>query len=177
MKVIEVRRHSVRGAGPHLNRKGVELARLVGSVTNRPGRVIKSTLERAFETAIAMGFAVDEQLEILSTLGNDVNAEIFWDSPYADFAGKMRSGSALERFAKELGALVATIAAEISGDGRVLIVTHGGIVQTIAAACLPPEENFSALGGPPSYCEGIEIYYDGSKFAGYKILRVEQNLK
>lgn len=173
MKVIEIRRHSVRGAGPHLNQKGVELARRVGSGTNRPARVITSTLERAFETAIAMGFAVDEQLEILSTLGNDVNAEIFWDSPYAEFANKMRPGSALDRFAKELGALVVKIAAEISGNGRVLIVTYGGIVQTIAAVCLPPEENFSDLGGPPSYCEGIEIYYEGTKFSGYKILRVE----
>lgn len=174
MKVIEIRRHSVRGAGPHLNQKGVELARRIGSGVNRPGRVIASTLERAFETAIAMGFAVDEQLEILSTLGNDVNSEIFWDSPYADFADKMRAGSALERFAKELGALVAKIAAEISDNGRVLIVTHGGIVQTIAAACLPAEEDFSKLGGPPSYCEGIELYYDGTKFSGYKILRVSE---
>lgn len=172
MKVIEIRRHSVRGAGPHLNQKGVELARLVGGGIARPGLVVTSTLDRAFETAIAMGFAVDDRLETLATLGDDVSAEIFWDSPYANFAAAMRPGSALERFSKELAALMDKIAAGLCEQGRALVVTHGGIVQAIAAACLPPETDFAALGGPPSYCEGIELHYEGGRVAGFKTLRV-----
>ncbi len=171
MKVIEIRRHSVRGAGAHLNQKGVDLARGAGNAMKRPARVITSTLERAFETAIAMGFAVDEQYGLLATMGDGVSAEIFWDSPYADFSAKMCAGTALSHFAEELEALIGRIAADIPDEGRALIITHGGIIQTIAAACLPGED-LSKLGGPPSYCEGLELYFEEGKCAGYKAIRM-----
>ena len=61
MKTIEIRRHSIRSnPGVHLNQQGVTLARLVGQNLGPFDRVVTSTLPRAFETALAMGFAVDE---------------------------------------------------------------------------------------------------------------------
>ena len=42
-----------------------------------------STLPRAFETAIAMGFAVDAQIELMSTYGEDVEREVPWPQPFA----------------------------------------------------------------------------------------------
>ena len=173
MKVIEIRRHSIRGNGLHLNREGIALARRVGNDMQRAARVITSTLDRAFETAIAMGFAVDERYEILSTMGDKASLEIFWDSPYSEFSDKMIAGSALESLGGELKKLSGAIAADIPNDGRALIITHGGIIQTIAAACLPGEE-FSKSDGPPSYCEGIEIHYDNEKsdICGFKFIRL-----
>ncbi len=173
MKVIEIRRHSIRGNGAHLNGEGISLARRIGNDMPRAARVITSTLDRAFETAIAMGFAVDERYEILSTMGDKVSSEIYWDSPYADFSDKMIAGSALESLGGELKKLVRAISADIPSDGRALIITHGGIIQTIAAACLYGED-LSKLGGPPSYCEGIEIHYDNEKndICGFKLVKL-----
>ena len=79
MKTIEIRRHSIRTIpGDHLNQQGVTLARLVGQNLGPFDRVVTSTLPRAFETAIAMGFAVDEQNELMSTYGNEVGREAPW---------------------------------------------------------------------------------------------------
>lgn len=173
MKVIEIRRHSIRGNGAHLNCEGIALARRVGNGMQRAAKVITSPLERAFETAIAMGFCVDEKYEVLSTMGEKASREIFWDSPYGDFADKMLEGSALAELGDKLKKLVCAVAADIPPDGRALIITHGGIIQIIAAACLSGED-LSKLGGPPSYCEGVEICYSNEKneICGYKIIRL-----
>lgn len=62
MRVLEVRRHTMRSKpGKHLSQAGVSLARHVGETMGSFDRVVTSTLARAFETAIAMGFAVDER--------------------------------------------------------------------------------------------------------------------
>ena len=56
MKILEVRRHSIRSPlSDHLNQTGVTLARLVGQNIGPFDRVVTSTLPRAFETAISMG--------------------------------------------------------------------------------------------------------------------------
>ncbi len=77
MKIIEHRRHSIRSSDTvHLNQKGVELARLVGNEMGTFDRVITSGHERAFETAIAMGYAVDDQFTDVMTFGQEVMNEV-----------------------------------------------------------------------------------------------------
>ena len=67
MRTLEVRRHTIRNlSSPHISQDGVDLARRVGQGLGKFDRVVTSTLPRAFETAIAMGYAVDEQIEQLS---------------------------------------------------------------------------------------------------------------
>jgi hypothetical protein len=80
LRTLEVRRHTMRLIPDHhLTQAGVELARRIGESTGPFQRVITSTLPRAFETALAMGFAVDEQNEVLSQLAPDVEDEIAWN--------------------------------------------------------------------------------------------------
>ena len=103
MKVIEIRRHSIRSKpGLHLNQSGVTLARLVGQNLGPFDRVITSTLSRAFETAIAMGFAVDEQIEAMSAYGDDVEAEVPWPQTFAVYAAAASRNSAAGKYAKNL---------------------------------------------------------------------------
>ena len=79
MKTLEIRRHSIRSQlGEHLNQTGVTLARLVGQNIGPFDRMVTSMLPRAFETAIAMGFAVDEQNELMSATGSSVEREAPW---------------------------------------------------------------------------------------------------
>ncbi|MBZ0278386.1 MAG: hypothetical protein K8I60_19725, partial [Anaerolineae bacterium] len=69
MRYLEMRRHTIRiKPGQHLSQAGVTLARRVGETIGPFDRVITSTIPRAYETAIAMGFAVDEQLDELGTM-------------------------------------------------------------------------------------------------------------
>ena len=81
MAVIEHRRHSWREPpGQHLTQKGVELARRVGETMGRFDLVVTSDLPRAFETAIAMGYAVDREEPLLGRFGDDLAEEgVRWE--------------------------------------------------------------------------------------------------
>src|SRR4051812_10890120 len=86
MKTLEIRRHSMRkqGGGSQLSQEGVDYARRLGASMGPFVRVATSVVPRARETAIAMGFAVDEELVTLAS-GEDFYAESeqnrWWESP------------------------------------------------------------------------------------------------
>ena len=91
MKYLELRRHSKRVIpGEHLSQTGVALARRVGEAMGPFDLVITSTLTRAFETAIAMGFAVQEQCEEFCSFGDAVNEAIRYPAPFARYAQQMQ---------------------------------------------------------------------------------------
>jgi hypothetical protein len=105
MKTIEIRRHSIRSIpGDHLNQAGVSLARQVGENLGLFDRVSTSTLPRAFETAIAMGFAVREQVELMSTYGADVERDVPWPQSFDAYARavRRRRGGAAQQYASQL---------------------------------------------------------------------------
>lgn len=174
MQVIEVRRHSLRNKpGQHLSQTGVTLACRVGENLGPFERVITSTLPRAFETAIAMGFTVDEQLDQLCAMGDDVDAEIHWAAGFAEFARVIKQGGATARFARSQAALWRSIAKALPDGGCALIVTHGGIIEAGAVVCLPQVDH-RAWGQGCGYCEGVRLGFDGERFTGIEILRVER---
>ena len=171
MRNLEVRRHSMRPKpGQHLSQAGVSLARGVGDNMGPFKRVITSTLPRAFETAIAMGFAVDEQHEKLSMLGNDVDAEINWAAGFAEFARVIRQGGATARFAGVQAKLWRSIVESLPEDANALIITHGGIIEAGAVACLPDADH-KAWGAGCDYCEGVYLSFDKGNFTSIEILR------
>jgi broad specificity phosphatase PhoE len=172
MSYLEVRRHTMRVEhGRHLSQAGVSLARRVGNALGPFDRVVTSTVPRAFETAIAMGFAVDEQLDQLSTLGDDVSAEIDWRAGFAEFARVIRQGGATARFALRQADLWRSIVKALPEGRRALVITHGGIVEAGAVACLPQADH--ATWGPScDYCEGVRLAFDGEQFTMAELLRV-----
>ncbi len=172
MKTIEIRRHSIRNKpGDHLNQPGVTLARLVGQNLGPFDRVVTSTLPRAIETAIAMGFVVDELNELMSTTGNDVEREAPWPLTPAGYAEVVRNGGAAAHYANQL-VTVYTKLADYLMDGRAaLVVNHGGVLELGAVACLPAADHF-AWGSHFDYCEGIRLFWDNGKFVNGEVLRV-----
>ena len=172
MKTIEIRRHSIRSKpGAHLNQQGVTLARLVGQNLGPFDRVVTSTLPRAFETAIAMGFAVDEQNELMSTYGNEVEREAPWPLSPAGYAEVIRKGGAAAKYANQLVAVYTKIADYVAEGRAALVVNHGGIVEMGAVACLPDADHF-AWGSHFECCEGVRLFYEDEKFVDAEILRV-----
>lgn len=174
MKTIEIRRHSVRTIpGDHLNQKGVTLARLVGQNLGPFDRVVTSTLPRAFETAIAMGYAVDEQSELMSTYGNAVGMEAPWPLSCAGYAEVVRKGGAAAEYANQLADLYSKIANYISEGRKALVINHGGVLELGAVACLPDADHIR-WGSHFEYCEGIRLFWEDGKFVEGEVLRVSK---
>lgn len=172
MKILEIRRHSIRSQpGDHLNQSGVTLARLVGQNIGPFDRVVTSTLPRAIETAIAMGFAVDEQVELMNTYGHDVEKEAPWPLSFADYAETIKRGGASAKYARKLTKYYAGVMNHISESRSALAINHGGVVELGVVGCLPGFD-FSAWGGSVEYCEGARLYWDENKFHNGEALRV-----
>ena len=174
MKTIEIRRHSIRHKpGDHLNQAGVTLARRVGEGLGPFDRVVTSTLPRAFETAIAMGFAVDRQIELMSSYGMDVESEVPWPQSFAVYAEAIRHGNASAEYANKLARYYAQLADSLPEGGAALIVNHGGILEMGVVASFP-DADYQSWGGAIDYCEGAKLYWNDSSCVQAEVLRISK---
>jgi broad specificity phosphatase PhoE len=173
MKTLEIRRHSIRSIpGDHLNQEGVSLARQVGEGLGPFDRVVTSTLPRAFETALAMGFAVDEQVALMSTYGASVEGEVPWPQPFASYARAFRRGSASQWYAGQLAEYYAVLANRLADGRAALVINHGGVLELGVVACFP-SANYESWGDAVSYCEGARLFWDDGKFVKAEVLRIQ----
>ena len=173
MRYLEVRRHTMRvKPGQHLSQDGVDLARRVGSQTGPFEFVITSTLHRAYETAIAMGFAVNDQLDDLCPMGQAIEAEVgSFDVGFGAYGQAYHRKSAIASFMRNQADLWQMIASSVTDGGSALLITHGGIVEAGAVGCLP-QAGHAAWGPVIDYCEGARLSFNGERFVGIEILRV-----
>ena len=172
--IVEHRRHSMRHKpGRHLSQEGVDLARRVGADLGPFDRVVTSTVPRAAETAVAMGFAVSDEVEALSSLPPGFEDEITWDAGFARMAAivKRKPDGVVARFAGELAALLHALADRLAPDGRLLVVSHGGIVEASAVGCLP-DHDLTTWDHACNYCEGVRLHLAGGEWHGIEVLRV-----
>lgn len=172
MKIIELRRHSIRSQpGDHLSQAGVTLARRIGETIGPFEHVVTSTLTRAFETAIAMGFAVTEQMELMSTYGPSVEAEIPWPQPFAAYAKAIHRGNAAATYANDLGDYYTNLANSLQEGGAALVINHGGVVELGAVAAFP-DGDYESWGEAVNYCEGARLFWQDGKFVSGEVLRL-----
>ena len=83
MRTLEVRRHTMRRKpGQRLSQDGIELARLVGDGSGHFDLVVSSDVPRAIETAIAMGYEVNEIDPMLGQLPDDVFDSGVWPASF-----------------------------------------------------------------------------------------------
>jgi len=174
MKTIEIRRHSIRHKpGDHLNQAGVTLARWVGEGLGPFDQVVTSTLPRAFETAIAMGFAVDQEIELMSSYGMDVESEVPWPQSFAGYANAVRHGKAAAGYANKLARYYAQLADSLPKGGAALVVNHGGILEMGVIASFP-DADYEFWGGGADYCEGAKLYWNHASCVQVEVLRVSK---
>ena len=157
--------------GVHLSQQGVTLARLVGQNIGPFDRVVTSTLPRAFETAIAMGFAVDEQNELMNTFGDAVEREAPYPLSLAGYAEVVKKGGVAANYANKLMDVYTKLANFISEGRAALVVNHGGVAELGAVACLPNGDHVK-WGSHFEYCEGIKLFWEDGKFVHAEIVRV-----
>jgi broad specificity phosphatase PhoE len=171
MRYIELRRHTMRvQPGQHLSQAGVDLARRLGSAIGPFHRVVTSTIPRAYETAIAMGFAVDEQVEAFGNMS--VEEEVAWDAGFAGWAAAFRRGGQAEKYIREQAALITEIVRSLPEGGSALVISHGGIVEAQTVGCLP-HVDFTTWGVACDYCEGARLMFDYERFMAGEVLRVK----
>ncbi len=174
MKIIEVRRHSIRSkSGDHLNQSGVTLARLVGENLGPFDRVVTSMVPRAFETAIAMGFAVDAQIELMSTYGDDVEHEVPWPQPFSAYAKAVQRGGAARRYAHQLADYYASLADYLANERAALVINHGGVLELGVVAAFP-DADYESWGEAADYCEGVRLFWNDGKCMNAEVLRVSR---
>jgi broad specificity phosphatase PhoE len=173
VRVIDHRRHTLRvPSGEHLSQAGVDLARRVGSTMERYDVVVTSTVARAFETAIAMGFAVDEQWPALAPQPDPVHDEADWQRGCAEYARAARLGGAAASYLRDLASLFQALANRLPADGQALVISHGGVVEAATVACLP-EKDYTGWDASSSYCAGVRLSITHGRFTDAQLLTVE----
>jgi len=174
MKTIEIRRHSLRKPPtPHLTQEGVSLARRAGETMGPFNRVVTSTAPRAFETAIAMGFAVDEQAELISMLPDAIDKILPYPQPFAEYY-EMRNHPSVAKHLHKLAHFYSALVLSLPAAGSALVVNHGGIVELSAAACVP-QADYQAFGPQVACCEGVRMSWDDGAFRKVEVLRIESD--
>jgi len=174
MRILEIRRHTMRqSSGTHLTQAGVDLARRVGNELGQFDRVITSTLPRAFETAIAMGYAVDEQIEQLGMMNDAVTAVIPWNAGYTAWLKAAQNNPVVARYTQAMADLLRSIVRALPENGSALIISHGGIVEAGTIGCLPAGTYF-ADDAACGYCEGARLTFDGDAAINLEMLRADQ---
>ena len=149
----------------------MNLARRVGEGMAAFDKVYTSPVPRAFETAIAMGYAVDQQVELLASMPSD--AEISFDEGFGGFSSFIRQNpdSDVADFARTLADFHVGVARSLPDGGQALIISHGGFIEASAVGCLPDADH-ERWGPSCNYCEGVRLRYAEGAFQSCEILRV-----
>jgi broad specificity phosphatase PhoE len=183
MRSIEIRRHSYtkkgpgRGKGSHLSAQGIAVARELGAHTGPFDVVLTSLVPRTLETAVAMGYAVDEQLDVLGTMPPEVVEEIGhhdrwrWTDPFTTFAQLATSGGPTGQLSRRQREAWVQAVESVPPAGRVLLISHGRIIELGLVACVP-DGDFVAWGAPFQHCEGVRLEYDQGRFTNVQVLRL-----
>lgn len=183
MRWLEVRRHSLtkkgtaRGHGSHLSAEGVALARTVGGQLGPFARVLTSLAPRAIETAVAMGFAVDDTIDLPSgyipgQVGQ--HQQWTWPEPYVSYGELIGSGGDLAKVAHAHADHWAATVHGLPDGATALVVSHGGTIEPALVACLPGS-NHAMWGAPFSHCDGARLGYNNGRFVTVQFRRARHH--
>ena len=173
MRVLEHRRHSHREpSSVHLSRDGVALAHRLAATIGRFDRVVTSPKPRAVESAEALGFAVDATLPELGKMPDDAGIPLDQLNPrsFADYVRGTRRSATMAAYARSQAALMRRELEQVPEEGRLLLVSHGGVIEFGAAAARPVDAR--SFGPPLGHLEGVRLYLDAGEWVRGEVLRV-----
>lgn len=182
MRWLEVRRHSmtkkgmILGRGSHLTQEGVALARTVGESLHPFAYVVASASQRAIETAVAMGLAVDDTIDLPSGYLPGVvdhHEQWRWPTPYRRYAYLLQRSNALAAVAEAHRVIWTQIVQTVPNHGAALVIGHGGGIEPALVACLPDADHQS-WGPPFAHCDGARLSFDHDQFVGIQFHRVDR---
>ena len=170
MRTIEIRRHSFtkkgtgRGSGSALSREGVVAARRLGDASGGFDHVVASTSPRTMETAIAMGFAVDDLLEMPSPVETE-EVEFHewrsWDDPFAVFRSRSGESPAVGAYVHAQARRLLAVADQVGDGGCALVVGHGGWIEAAISGVVAPDAA-TDLGGSFWHLDGVRLVIEST---------------
>lgn len=181
MRRLEVRRHSLtkkgseRTAGTYLSAAGVSLARRVGEDMGPFGVVVATPIPRTVETAVAMGFAVDDIVDVglddafWEEVGR--HEQWSWDDTFAGYREIVTRSPAVARVGATQRQVWEAVLGTLPDGGAALFVSHGHAIEAGIATCFGAGE-VDWTGGPFSQCEGFRCSYADGTFTDAAIQRV-----
>lgn len=181
MRTLEVRRHSYRkeGGGSQLSQAGVDYARRLGASMGPFAYVATSVSPRARETAIAMGFAVDQEIVTLASAEAnyaEMAASRWWQAPqpFVALAEVVATKGATWRYGSALVAYWRDILTPLPDGAAALVISHSGELEIALITCFPQADH-AAWGASFDYCEGARLTFAGdpARFTAIEILRCE----
>lgn len=180
MRELVVLRHSLTrkrrldgDSGSHLSAEGVRLARALGDTLSPMDRVIVAGERRHLETAVALGFAVDEQVSLPSGYvpGEvDHHDQWSWEKPFVRYAELLSRGPGLVNVAREHLRCWQDVLERIPDGAAGLVISSGGTIEPVLVAALPDADH-ADWGGPFHHLEGARLTWDGSWFVDVRFVR------
>ena len=172
MKILEFRRHTKRSkSSPHINQDGVDKARNLGNKLGKYDLVVSSCAPRAIETAVAMGYAVDEICDEISKTPDSIEDEVVWGLNFEEFAKVIRKKGKTHEYVQQLADFVLDFSDKIPENGTALMISHGGLLELLTIGCFP-NEDYKSWGKYLSTCEGVKIYIKDRSFEKVELLRI-----
>ena len=173
MKTLEVRRHSLtkkgteRQTGSLLSREGVRRAREVGSTLPAFGYVLTGPDRRHIETAIAMGYSVDEVVDWPSGYVPGVvdhHDQWRWDFAFSRYADLLTSSETFRAVVDEHLWHWHRALDRVDDGGAVLVISSGGSIEPVlVAAC--PDGDFPTWGSALHHLDGANLVFDRDRVA------------
>jgi len=136
--------------------------------------VVTSPKPRAVETAEAMGYAVDAELSELGALPGPVDRWVDREAPrsFADYVTLVDRLAEARTHAKVLADRWRNELERLSEGGRLLLVSHGGVIELGAVGALGARTR--AWGPTLGFLEGIELDRDRSGWCRGAVVRQER---
>ncbi|HEX2916664.1 MAG TPA: histidine phosphatase family protein [Chloroflexia bacterium] len=175
MRYLELRRHSLRVPPDiHLSPAGKLLAAEVGSRMGPFQRVFSSPLPRALETARAMGFQVEQELDLMGLMPSHAERELNLAHSFAEVAQILQIGGAAAEYGRRAADLMLSLVKRLAEGQAALVVSHLGSIESTAITCLPSAD-YTNWGRLCSYCEGVRLAFEDNKWVDIELIRVEKS--
>lgn len=176
MKYLEIRRHTMRRKpGQHLSQDDIKLARHVGDSLGSYHYVVTSTVPRAIQTAIALGYEVNETIETIGEVPEDILSIVGWPKSFAEVTQVIGDVAKVSACAKSQADVWRKVAASLPDNTSALLVTHGSVIELGAVACMPNADH-ATWGDAMGYCEGLQMSFDAD-FVACNVQRLAQKYK
>ena len=174
-----MRRHALTKKGPSresgslLSVEGVSRARTLGDLVPHAGYVLTGPDRRHVETAIAMGYAVDETVPWPSAYVSGVvehHDQWQWERPFEGYAELLRTSAGLREVAQEHLAHWLRALAQVDDGETALVISLGGSIEPVLVAA-HPEADHADWGTALHQLQGATLTFDGDQCVGVIIQR------
>lgn len=130
---------------------------------------LTSTIPRAVETALVLGYEVNRTDDILFHYKPELMSEL-GSQTFGDIAKAISLGNYTDSYSKDQIDLFKEVLEEVNDGETVLVISHGCMVE-IGLVAMFPGLDHDAWGKPFTYLEGYRVGYENGEFKNPEILR------